>query len=279
MLNGLITGNRATPNDGGGIYVSNTSASPLYNVQINGGTISGNTAAGHGGGIYAAPQQSTTAYFSLSDSVITGNSAGGNGGGLYKSGQSPVNIINTLISDNDAVNGAGIFQFRDTISLLGTTLISANRASGDGGGVYVSGPTVSGQTWSSWFTMSGYAAVSDNIASGNGGGISLYNSNSMIINNTIAYNDAENGGVNDIFEGVTFKIEGVNEKLKKELKNILHFINENPLVQTDAIKQFSKKGKRTIERYLKILKDNDLIEYVGSDKTGGYKIKNNKNVQ
>jgi len=171
MLNGLITGNRATPNDGGGIYVSNTSASPLYNVQINGGTISGNTAAGHGGGIYAAPQQSTTAYFSLSDSVITGNSAGGNGGGLYKSGQSPVNIINTLISDNDAVNGAGIFQFRDTISLLGTTLISANRASGDGGGVYVSGPTVSGQTWSSWFTMSGYAAVSDNIASGNGGGI------------------------------------------------------------------------------------------------------------
>ena len=36
----------------------------------------------------------------------------------------------------------------------------------------------------------------------------------------------ENEGVNDIFEGVTLKIEGVKEKLRVELKRILHFINE-----------------------------------------------------
>jgi len=30
------------------------------------------------------------------------------------------------------------------------------------------------------------------------------------------------------------------------------------------------KGKTTLERYLKVLKENDLIEYKGSKKTGGY---------
>ena len=31
--------------------------------------------------------------------------------------------------------------------------------------------------------------------------------------------------------------------------------------------------KRTIERYIKQLKDEDKIEFVGSNKTGGYKTK------
>ena len=46
----------------------------------------------------------------------------------------------------------------------------------------------------------------------------------------------------------------------------------NPLVKTAAIEQFSNKSNATIERYLKILKDSNLIEYIGSDKTGGYQV-------
>jgi len=47
---------------------------------------------------------------------------------------------------------------------------------------------------------------------------------------------------------------------------------ENQSVKHANIKQIVNKSDATIERYLKILKDNGLIEYVGSKKTGGYKV-------
>ena len=82
----------------------------------------------------------------------------------------------------------------------------------------------------------------------------------------------KNEGVKDVFEGVKIKIEGVKGKLNQELEIIYNFIKKNPLIKTVAIEQFSNKSNATIERYLKILKDNGLIEYIGSDKTGGYKV-------
>jgi predicted HTH transcriptional regulator len=89
----------------------------------------------------------------------------------------------------------------------------------------------------------------------------------------------QNEGVSKENEGVKIKVEGVKEKLNRELVIIYDFIKENPLAKTPAIEQFNKKSNATIERYLKILKDNGLIEYVGSDKTGGYRIvkKNGEN--
>jgi hypothetical protein len=87
----------------------------------------------------------------------------------------------------------------------------------------------------------------------------------------------DNEGVNENSEGVKLKIEGVKDKLNQELGTIYDFIKKNPLVKTAPIEQFSKKSNATIERYLKILKDNNLIEYVGSDKTGGYRIINKLN--
>jgi Mn-dependent DtxR family transcriptional regulator len=38
------------------------------------------------------------------------------------------------------------------------------------------------------------------------------------------------------------------------------------------IEKHTKKSNATVERYLKLLRDNKLIEYVGSRKFGGYKI-------
>jgi predicted HTH transcriptional regulator len=86
-------------------------------------------------------------------------------------------------------------------------------------------------------------------------------------------------GENDLFEGVKqgnegvrFKIEGVKDKLNQELELIYNFVKSNPLVKTSAIEEFGNKSNATIERYLKILKDKKLIEYIGSDKTGGYRV-------
>jgi len=77
-----------------------------------------------------------------------------------------------------------------------------------------------------------------------------------------------NERVNEIFERVTI----ANERVKNELMQIFSLIEQNPLVKIASIEKFNKRGIATVKRYLKILKDNGLIEYIGSDKTGGYKI-------
>ena len=78
----------------------------------------------------------------------------------------------------------------------------------------------------------------------------------------------KNDPVNEIFEGVNLE----NDRVKKELMQIYSFIEKNPLAKINSIEKFNKKSNKTIKRYLKILKDNGLIEYIGSDKTGGYKV-------
>jgi predicted HTH transcriptional regulator len=91
-------------------------------------------------------------------------------------------------------------------------------------------------------------------------------------NDTVnAKDDTVNAGddtVNRIFERV--KVE--NERVKKELMHLYYFIEQNPLSKIEAIEKFNKKSNATNKRYIKMLKDNKLIEYIGSDKTGGYRI-------
>ena len=68
-------------------------------------------------------------------------------------------------------------------------------------------------------------------------------------------------------------IEGVKEGVKQELEQVLLFLKSNPSKKTPEIATHINKGISTIERYLKLLKENGLIEFVGAPKTGGYKIK------
>lgn len=78
----------------------------------------------------------------------------------------------------------------------------------------------------------------------------------------------QNDLVNEIFERVNIQ----NERVKNELMQMYFFIEQNPLVKISLIEKFTQKSNKTVKRYLKILKNNRLIEYVGSDKTGGYKV-------
>ena len=58
---------------------------------------------------------------------------------------------------------------------------------------------------------------------------------------------------------------GVNE--------IYAIIKENePIKATVIAKNFSNVTQRTIERYIKQLKDDGKIEFIGSPKTGGYRV-------
>src|SRR5205807_9665985 len=92
-----------TAGEGGGINLGAFSHSNIHNS-----TISGNQAAGDGGGIWT--NQGLTID---QGSVITSNTAGGNGGGMW--------------SDNQDVD----------VTSLSKVTIAGNSATGNGGGVHV----------------------------------------------------------------------------------------------------------------------------------------------
>lgn len=60
--------------------------------------------------------------------------------------------------------------------------------------------------------------------------------------------------------------EGVNELESL----ILTFLEKKPGAKEYEIAEYIQKGAATTERYLRSLKDKELIEYKGSRKTGGY---------
>ena len=65
----------------------------------------------------------------------------------------------------------------------------------------------------------------------------------------------------------------VNEPVNDVLRDILEFIKNNPGIKKPAIITRIGKSKATLTRYLKQLVEQNLIEYKGSDKTGGYYLK------
>ena len=70
-------------------------------------------------------------------------------------------------------------------------------------------------------------------------------------------------------EGVN-KDEGINEGINELESLILTFLEKKPGAKGYEIAEYIQKGAATTERYLKSLKDKELIEYKGSRKTGGY---------
>ena len=55
-------------------------------------------------------------------------------------------------------------------------------------------------------------------------------------------------------------------------KTILQIIKDDEGINRVQISEKVGKHQRTVMRYLKKLRDNELIEYVGSDKSGGYRL-------
>jgi hypothetical protein len=78
MKNGTISGN-TTATTGGGVYVTR---GPF---TMEGGTISGNTAATSGGGVYVSGGSSSAVggTFTMEGGTVSGNTAATSGGGVY----------------------------------------------------------------------------------------------------------------------------------------------------------------------------------------------------
>lgn len=167
---GTVDGNTVTgsSSSGGGIFSANQ-------VYINGGTISNNTAVAFGGGVYGKYvefEENGTGVVS-GNKVTSTSTTKGYGGGIY--------ISSTTTSGGSLIMNSG------TISNNITTT-----AARDGAGVYISGTS---STVRGTMTMTNYSIINNNKASRNGGGVYLYYSDlTMSGNSEICYNTANNGG-------------------------------------------------------------------------------------
>ena len=67
--------------------------------------------------------------------------------------------------------------------------------------------------------------------------------------------------------------EGISEGISEGLNLLLKYIKENPNQRVTHLQQALNIPSKTIERWIKKLKDENKIEYKGSKKTGGYFIR------
>ena len=75
-------------------------------------------------------------------------------------------------------------------------------------------------------------------------------------------------GINKFQNG---KLNGrLNGRLNEKQKNVLSIINKNPGIQLMIIAEKTGVSIFTLNKYVKIFIDNQLIEHRGSKKTGGY---------
>ena len=95
---------------------------------------------------------------------------------------------------------------------------------------------------------------------------------SCVCDDPINANEGANDHINDhinVNEGVNDHING-REGINDTAALILAFLEKNPGAKGGEIMLFLQKGRATIVRYLRSLKEKGLIEYRGSRKTGGY---------
>ena len=198
-----VTGNTASDNFGGGVYVKGT-------FTMNGGTISGNTSSNrNGGGVYLSGS------LTMNGGTITGNTAHQSGGGVYLS-EGTFTMRNGTISDNNAASGdgGGVFVYGDrrTFTMIGG-VITGNTAS-RGGGVHLDGSYPGGT-----FNMRG-GTISGNTASTYGGGVYVGLSSFTKSGGTITGYSDEAGNGNVAMAGVAQGDRGhavyVNNNRRKE---------------------------------------------------------------
>ena len=201
--NAVISENTATNGNGGGVYMNSAPE-----VTMNGGSITGNTAANNGGGVYAF-----SGTFTMNDGTIAGNKATAkNGGGVYAENIGTAFTVkggtiggSTAADANAAKYGGGVYVKNGTFTMSGGK-VTGNSASKDGGGVRLDKGT---------FNMSGSAVISRNTADGYGGGVDANDGSFTMSGGSITGNTTTNespdwsgGGGVFVFDDGSFTMSG-----------------------------------------------------------------------
>ena len=214
LTNAIVNGNIAIASNkdpiipggggGGGIF-SLVGLVKLFNT-----TVSNNQAMAigdlhrrysvNGGGIWSGTDVTMDATCS-----VTGNTANGNGGGIFA--LRSVTINGGTVSNNIAIsstfntttgapvdgNGGGIWAGVDVT--LNGGLVSGNTASLDGGGIFIANLLQSGSpTGSGNVDINSGSVISNNIAGFDGGGAWDVGGNVSIVNSSVTSNEANDDG-------------------------------------------------------------------------------------
>ena len=130
---------------GAGVYVADyanaSGGDTLFTAtpasfEMNGGTITGNTALDYGGGVLTFPQRSQKITININNGEISGNKVTEGSGGAVAAffGETELNINGGTLTKNSALNnGGGVFLWQATNVTISGGTISENKASAGGG--------------------------------------------------------------------------------------------------------------------------------------------------
>ena len=205
LKGGTISGNHAD-NIGGGICLGNEDENKTSTITMSGGTISNNGSGISGGGV--AVREGT---FTMSGGTISNNeTAEEHGGGVFLIGDIAKFIMKdgASISGNKADgNGGGVFVLVGSIDMSGGIISDNTAEEGDGGGVYIMYGYSVLDIESQSFNMSG-GTITGNEADQSGGGV-FANVNMTMSGGTISKNTAgEDGGGAFVDEHCNFVLSG-----------------------------------------------------------------------
>lgn len=97
---------------------------------------------------------------------------------------------------------------------------------------------------------------------------------------TVEWKD-ESNIVTFVFNGIrhkkmdadeTNKLKLANVAVQKALDDIVAFVGTNPGCKMSEIQDEIGKSLASVKRYVQLLRENGIIEHVGSPKTGGYRL-------
>ena len=200
LQNGSIIRNNTASSMGGGLFLWGN-----VGLKSDNSEISGNKAL-YGAGIAAS--QYTAAFASpkleLVDTKVNNNGDASTvmGGGIYAAQGVVLNAENTKLLDNTAKSGGGILLWSKSSADLNNSEVSGNKATGNGGGVYVYDATCSvtasngtvfrensGYRGGGIFSSGGTVTVEDstfekNTATDDGGAIAATQNSSLTVRNS-----------------------------------------------------------------------------------------------
>ncbi len=215
--NGTISGCTAI-GDGGGLYADNST------INISGGTISG-CEGRWGGGLYANNSTVT-----ITDGTISRCKVGA-GGGLFVD-SSTIRISGGIISEcttSDTGNGGGLYAKNSTIKITGGRI--ENNKAALGGGVALIGDTTFEKPITNWTVIGNEAYATGGV----GGGIKLENGSMDVSDgsNRIYNNTADGHGADICLEGDASSIKlpnaaNMGAKYHDSGINIDNWYNDNP---------------------------------------------------
>ena len=179
---GTVQGNKAKGGEGGGVYVAGGTCS-IYAQSI----IQKNTATHSGGGVYVADSQSV-----FIAGTIDSNIANENGGGVCLISNASLDLNGSIVNNSAATgsnpgNGGGIYCGSGcSLTLQSATVITGNKAYGQGGGIYLNGTAANPCTVTFSGNATVHATVNSNAEYRKGG--TAYFNNVYALNSEITFN-------------------------------------------------------------------------------------------